>query len=193
MNEIEAQIRQLSLRPPEDTLDQRVLVELAMMDRSSPQFDQSLPRRGATVVTAVWATLACVAGLIVFGGNPELPSGSTKPGRSSSMTATAGVEAGSGGEGQGTRNRDQTIPSNAADEPWSRTSQNAEFELASARLLADEWEIQSGKVFPTALHLKDLRFFECRRCHVALSSPWHLSVPHDLTVTACADCHKTGS
>jgi hypothetical protein len=192
MNEIEAQIRQLSLRPPEDTLDQRVLSEFAMMERSSPQFDQSLPRRGAAVVTAVWATLACLAGLMVFGGNPNLSSGSAGPGTPSSMMSTAAAAEGSGAEEQGTRNLDQTVASSAAKVLRPRTSQNAEFDLASARLLADEWEMQSGKVFPTALHLKDLRFFECRRCHVALSSPWHQSVWNDLTVTACADCHKTG-
>lgn len=193
MNEIEDQIRQLSLRPPEDSLDRRIFEELAMMERLSPQFVESLPRRGAAVVTAVWATLACLAGLIVFGGNPNLNSGSTEPGTSSSMMDTARAEKGSGAAGQGSARPNQTVPFSSENGLDAPASQNAEFELASARLLATEWEMQSGKVFPTALHLKDLRFFECRRCHVALSSPWHQSVPGDLTVTACADCHKTGS
>lgn len=195
MNELERQIRELKLRPPGDTLDQRMLSllqgsgEYVMLESETDIQNSSgsvnaplatslratekiLTRRG--IFSATFASLgaALLFGIVIGNGLPSLwsVSGLLKSPKSS---PTATEQAGLSAQEQDSESPVRKamlpdLPTRVRDALQSQSSIGSQFvesNYLSAIMGAAIWERQNGEVFNVTTHVSDRRFDMCRDCH----------------------------
>ena len=176
MNDLEWQIRELTLTSPSEAMDQRVLSILQTQPMSCDI------RRGiATTVAWMVAAASLLIGIVIGRvlptsmKNPEVPIGviePTPPGRDRT-------------DRNRTSNNVQESPSRALESESSmpefpesiaassrgapagsdKESQIADPGSLSLRDAVLTWERQTGQIFNVATHVHDRRFNMCRECH----------------------------
>lgn len=194
MNELERQIRDLSLRQHGDSMDQRILSLFQSSGDSTPhthrhdeQATSSLmaagavkttlanettqSRRGILSATFAGLTTALLIGIVVGNAMPPLWSNSRSL-ISDNMPANADNAAVS-------ENQSETefplrnpmmpeVPAHVRDTLKSRTTIGSQFVESSYQAAitgAVLWERQNGEIFNVATHVSDRRFDMCRDCH----------------------------
>lgn len=195
MNELERQIRELSLRQPGDAMDDRLFSLLRSSGDNAPR-EQSSPkhvstgimdvctskavlanetaqtRRGIFPATFASLTTALLIGIAVGNAMPALWSdsrGSTAGRGSSDSVDSASVPPNE--VGSEVSSRHPMLPDlpahvrNALTNPSTTGSQFVESSYQSAVTGAVFWEQQNGEVFSVATHVSDRRFDMCRDCH----------------------------
>lgn len=190
MSELEQRIRALSLRTPDQSLDDRILAVLRQSDATQPtelsaaeksatpdnvDFSPALQanRRG-TVVTSGWivASVSMLIGTVVGNALPSISSLQVQ--RKTSMNtdqtseiAGAGHRESSDGtvEPRVSEKGDSTVTGNVRVGSGSVASQIVESIWISPTAAAVAWEQQTGQIFNVVNHVSDRRFDMCRECH----------------------------
>lgn len=184
MNDLETEIRQLSLRAPSDALDSRVFealqapasaidhVEEAPKSVSAGELSPPslLPTRKGVVVTSGWivACASMLTGILIgrlmpplvsYDGSQRLAAASTE---SSGSLMARDKNATESIFERTAPDEDATAP--VAEVP-SISSQIVESLWHSPAAAVAVWEQQTGQIFNVATHLTDRRFRLCRDCH----------------------------
>ena len=184
MNELETEIRRLSLRTPSDALDSRVLatlqapasalgrVEEAPKGASAGELSSTslLPNRKGVVVTSGWivACASMLTGILIgqlmpplvpYGGDQRLAAASSE----FSGNSFALDKNGSGSEFESTASDGNAVVPGIEDP--SIGSQIVESLRHSPAAAVAVWEQQTGQIFNVATHIGDRRFRLCRDCH----------------------------
>lgn len=194
MNDLERQIRDLSLRQPGDSMDQRILSLLQSSGDSTPhahrhdeQATSSLmaagavkstlanettqSRRGILSATFAGLTTALLIGIVVGNAMPPLWSNSRSL-ISDNMPANSDNAA-------VPENQSETefplrhpmipdVPAHVRDALKNQTTIGSQFVESSYQAAitgAVLWERQNGEIFNVATHVSDRRFDMCRDCH----------------------------
>jgi hypothetical protein len=183
MNDLEKEIRGLSLRTPGESLDARVIAALqvpaSVLDRAeelpkglstseSPPAIQSA--RKGVVVTSGWivACASMLTGIMIgrmmpplvpHNGAPGLTAVSVKVSGTSPGSDEIGLQSSSDGAAAGqnasiSRTKTSSISSQIMESVW----------LSPAAAVA-VWEQQTGQIFNVATHIGDQRFSLSRDCH----------------------------
>ncbi len=195
MNELERQIRELSLRQPGDSMDERVFPLLRSSSDNAPR-EQSHPEHASTsmmdsctsktflanettqtrrgIFSAMFAglTTALLIGIAVGNAMPSLwsDSRSSTAGLTSSASADNAIvpENEIGSEMPTRHPMLPDVPAHVREALKNRPgvgSQFVESSYQSAITGAAHWEQQNGEVFNVATHVSDRRFDMCRDCH----------------------------
>lgn len=190
MSELEQKIRALSLRTPDQSLDDRILAALRQSDMTDPteesavdksvtrdaaDFSQALHtyRRG-TVVTSGWivASVSMLIGTLVGNALPSFSSRqaqqetSVNPDQTAEIAGPPNGESASGSVDPGVSEmEDSTVTEYARSGSGSIASQIVESIWVSPTAAAVAWEQQTGQIFNVANHVNDRRFDMCRECH----------------------------
>ena len=194
MNELERQIRDLSLRQPGDSMDQRILSLLQSSGDSTPhthrQGDQvtsslmaagavkstlanetTQSRRGILSATFAGLTTALLIGIVVGNAMPPLWSNSRSL-ISDNMPANADnaivPENQSEAEFPSRHPMMPDVPAHVRDALKNRSTIGSQFVESSYQggiTGAVLWERQNGEIFNVATHVSDRRFDMCRDCH----------------------------
>ena len=190
MSELEQRIRALSLRTPDQSLDDRILAVLRQSDVTQPtelspaeksvtpdnvDFSPALQanRRG-TVVTSGWivASVSMLIGTIVGNALPSISSLQVQQNTSmntdqTSEIARAGHRESTNGpvEPRESAKGDSTVTGNVRVSSGSVASQIVESIWISPTAAAVAWEQQTGQIFNVVNHVSDRRFDMCRECH----------------------------
>lgn len=195
MNELEQQIRELKLRPPGDTLDQRMLSLLhgsgeyvmleseANIQNASGSVNAPLaisPRaikrsfRGRGTFSAIFASLgiALLFGIVIGNGLPSLWSVSgllisqkSSPAATEQATLSAQDQ---DSESPVRHPMRPDLPTRVRDALQSQSSVGSQFvesNYLSAIMGAAIWERQNREIFNVTTHVNDRRFDMCRDCH----------------------------
>jgi hypothetical protein len=190
MNELEQKIRALSLRTPDQSLDDRILAVLLQSDGTQPtelspaeksltpdnvDFSPTLhANRRGTVVTSGWivASVSMLIGTVVGSALPSISSLQAQRNKSVNPDQTAEI-AGAGHrestnesvEPRTSEHGDSTVTGNVRVSSGSVASQIVESIWISPTAAAVAWEQQTGQIFNVANHVNDRRFDMCRECH----------------------------
>lgn len=190
MSELEQKIRALSLRGPDQSLDDRILAVLQQSNVTEPteqsavdksettdaaDFSQALQtnRRG-TVVTSGWivASVSMLIGTVVGNALPSFSSqqlnreASISPDQTVEIAGTPNRESAIGPVDPSVSERgDSTSTEYARSGSGSVASQIVESIWISPTAAAVAWEQQTGQIFNVANHVNDRRFDMCRECH----------------------------
>ena len=190
MSELEQRIRALSLRTPDQSLDDRILAVLRQSDATQPtelsaaeksatpdnvDFSPALQanRRG-TVVTSGWivASVSMLIGTVVGNALPSISSLQVQ--RNTSMNTDQTSEIAGAGHRESTNGPvepqvpekgDSTVTGNVRVGSGSVASQIVESIWISPTAAAVAWEQQTGQIFNVVNHVSDRRFDMCRECH----------------------------
>jgi hypothetical protein len=190
MSELEQKIRALSLRTPDQSLDDRILAALRQSDMTDPtgqsavdksvtrdaaDFSQALhTNRRGTVVTSGWivASVSMLIGTVVGNALPSLSSqqlqrqASMNPDQTAKIVGSANRESASGSADPPVSKRgDSIVTEYARSGSGSVASQIVESIWISPTAAAVAWEQQTGQIFNVANHVNDRRFDMCRECH----------------------------
>lgn len=183
MSDLEAQIRNLALRAPGESLDERIFSTLqsgtsaesdaeqlrAVSTRPDNSARQLRTGRHGIVMTSGWvvASVSMIIGLIV--GN-LLPSfGSLSGG--DALTASPGSPQSGTFEDDGQDGFNESNPSvenqnvGLHGPDTAVGSQIVESNWLSPAAAAVVWEQQTGQIFSVVNHIRDRRFNVCRDCH----------------------------
>ena len=187
MNEIEQRIRELTLREPDDTLDQRVLSSLHgstaatnLLPVNSPPKNESIRMRRGILSGAVSGLVAALLIGIAIGN--VLPSIWSRFGGSSANRSAAfpedktvlsapNVDSGDSAGDEEFPDRHPMTPElsqhlrDALQNRPTVGSQFVESVYLSAIAGASRWERQNGEKFNVSTHVSDRRFDMCRDCH----------------------------
>ncbi len=188
MNDLEKQIRNLTLQAPGKTLDERVLSVLEIARPCSAEklqatsgengmvasVDhmmrplQSNHRTGATTPAWIVASVSILIGAMVGNVMPLLSSarnggtGSTI----SNLISTEFEENADGLPAMAEGGRDNLVPEMSASAARAGVgSQIVESIWISPMAAAVVWEQQTGQIFSVGGHVNDRRFDRCRNCH----------------------------
>ena len=190
MSELEQRIRALSLRTPDQSLDDRILAVLRQADVTPPtelspaeksatsdnvDFSPALhANRRGTVVTTGWivASVSMLIGAVVGNALPSISSLQAQRNTSINTDQTSEI-AGAGhrestdgsSEPQVYEQGDSTVTGNARGGSGSVASQIVESIWISPTAAAVAWEQQTGQIFNVVNHVSDRRFDMCRECH----------------------------
>lgn len=190
MSELEKRIQALSLRAPQNSLDERILATLGQNDalpsaESSRQekavaseaagFSPAVPsnRRGS-VVTSGWivASVSMLIGTIVGNSLPSFNAFDVKQAASLNANKMPGkatsarLELPNGSPLVAEPGQSNGIAEgNFVDSSRSVASQIVESIWISPAAAAVAWEQQSGQIFNVVNHVNDRRFDMCRDCH----------------------------
>lgn len=190
MSELEQKIRDLSLRAPDQSLDDRILATLQeptgtesvqqsaigkSVSRDDADFSPALhSNRRGVVVTSGWlvASVSMLIGAVV--GN-ILPSFSSLQSRQdTAMSQDRAVRFADSGSKIKTNGSvellasaqgNSTAAGSARVGSGSIASQIVESIWISPTAAAVAWEQQTGQIFNVANHVNDRRFDMCRECH----------------------------
>ena len=187
MNELEKRIRELTLREPGDTLDQRVLsclqgsVDIAVReaDRASHAAEVNAPtriRRGINSGTISGLVAALLIGMAIGNGLPSFWSrfGRSQADRSSAIPADGTVLSAhdedpvADSDFPDHHRMTPDLSQHLRDALQNRStvgSQFVESSYLSAIAGASLWERQNGEKFSVSMHVSDRRFDMCRDCH----------------------------
>jgi hypothetical protein len=183
MSPLESRIRNLSLRPPGESLDARITA----MFSSTEEPSQTSPAAGSlqemdaaahsrlsqSSKTSAWtgsrwlpACASLLIGTVVGRWLPFSKFDQQSGNRMASSAVTAGEQTQSG---QDTVTNDQasgTVPvAFQGRERSSESSQIVESFWMSPTAAAVAWEQQTGQIFNVVNHVNDRRFDMCRDCH----------------------------
>ena len=190
MSELEQRIRALSLRTPDQSLDDRILAVLRQSDATQPtelsaaeksatpdnvDFSPALQanRRG-TVVTSGWivASVSMLIGTVVGNALPSISSLQAQritpmnPDQSSEIAEAGHRESTNGSvEPRVSEQGNSTVTGNVRVGSGSVASQIVESIWISPTAAAVAWEQQTGQIFNVVNHVSDRRFDMCRECH----------------------------
>ncbi len=190
MSELEQKIRALSLRTPDQSLDDRILSTMRQSDVTEPtvqsaeeksatrddaDFSPALHtnRRGA-VVTSGWivASVSMLIGTVVGNALPSISSRQAQrdtlmnPDQSARIAGSVNWDLANGSvEPQVSEHDDSSVTGNARVESGSIASQIVESIWISPTAAAVAWEQQTGQIFNVVNHVNDRRFDMCRECH----------------------------
>ena len=190
MSELEQRIRALSLRTPDQSLDDRILAVLRQSDATQPtelsaaeksatpdnvDFSPALQanRRG-TVVTSGWivASVSMLIGTVVGNALPSISSLQVQQNTSMNTDQTSEIaraehrESTNGSvEPRVSDKGDSTVTGNVRPGSGSVASQIVESIWISPTAAAVAWEQQTGQIFNVVNHVSDRRFDMCRECH----------------------------
>lgn len=190
MSELEQRIRALSLRTPDQSLDDRILSTLRQPDVAEPtelspaeksviadkdEFSPALhTNRRGTVVTSGWivASVSMMIGTVIGNAMPSLSSLHAKrdmpmnPDQTARIAGTAYWESANGSEERRVSEPDNSIViENVKSRSGAVASQIVESIWISPTAAAVAWEQQTGQIFNVANHVNDRRFDMCRECH----------------------------
>ena len=190
MSELEQKIRALSLRTPDQSLDDRILAALRQSDMTDPteesavdksvtrdaaDFSQALhTHRRGTVVTSGWivASVSMLIGTLVGNALPSFSSRqaqqetSINPDQTAEIAGPPNGESASGSVDPGVSEmEDSTVTEYARSGSGSIASQIVESIWVSPTAAAVAWEQQTGQIFNVVNHVSDRRFDMCRECH----------------------------
>ena len=187
MNELEKQIRELTLREPGDTLDQRVLsclqgsVDIAVReaDRTPHAAEVNAPtriRRGMISGKISGLVAALLIGMAIGNGLPSFWSrfGRSQADRSSAIPADGTVLSAhdedpvADSDFPDHHRMTPDLSQHLRDALQNRStvgSQFVESSYLSAIAGASLWERQNGEKFSVSMHVSDRRFDMCRDCH----------------------------
>jgi hypothetical protein len=195
MNELERQIRDLSLRSPSSSMDERVFSLLQRSSENIPQAESqsqhaspcmmescttktslangpSQTRRGVFSATFAGLSTALLIGIALGNMMPSLWSDSrNSTADNDSSVSTGNVVVSENQVDPEMRTRDPItsgLPAQVRDalkNPSTIGSQFVESSYQSAVTGAVLWEQQNGEVFSVATHVSDRRFDMCRDCH----------------------------
>ena len=190
MSELEQRIRALSLRTPDQSLDDRILAALRQSDVTQPRelspaeksvtpdnvdFSPALhANRRGTVVTSGWivAAVSMLIGAVVGNALPSISSLQTQ--RNTSINTNQTSEIAGVGHRESTdgtveprvsEEGNSTVTGNVRVSPGSVASQIVESIWVSPTAAAVAWEQQTGQIFNVVNHVSDRRFDMCRECH----------------------------
>lgn len=190
MSKLEQRIRALSLRAPDQSLDDRILSALRQPDAAEPtelsraeksvtadkdEFSPALhTNRRGTVVTSGWivASVSMMIGTVIGNAMPSLSSLHANrdipinPDQTARIAGTAYWESASGSEERRVSEPDNSIATeNTQSRSGAVASQIVESIWISPTAAAVAWEQQTGQIFNVANHVNDRRFDMCRDCH----------------------------
>jgi hypothetical protein len=190
MSELEQKIRALSLRTPDQSLDDRILAVLRQSDvtdpTEQPAADKSVRRdaadfsptlhtnRRGTVVTSGWivASVSMLIGTVVGNALPSFSSQQAQREASMSPDQTAEIAVSPNGESASgpadprvSKRGNSTSTEYVGSGSGSVASQIVESIWISPTAAAVAWEQQTGQIFNVANHVNDRRFDMCRECH----------------------------
>ena len=192
MNELEQRIRELTLREPGDTLDQRVLsclhgsvdVGARESDRAAHAAELNAPpknaptriRRGIISGTISGLVAALLIGMAIGNGLPSFWSrfGRSPADQTSAIRADGTVlsahdeDAAEDSEFPDRRRMKPELSQHLRDALQHRTTAGSQFVESvylSAIAGASRWERQNGEKFNVTTHVSDRRFDMCRDCH----------------------------
>lgn len=187
MNEIEQRIRELTLREPDDTLDQRVLSSLHASTAATnvlpvnalPTNESIRMRRGILSGTLSGLAAALLIGIAIGNVLPSIWSrlGGSSANRSAAFpedrTVRSAPDVDSGDPGKDEEFPDHhpmtpELSQHLRDALQNRSavgSQFVESVYLSAIDGASRWERQNGEKFNVTTHVGDRRFDMCRDCH----------------------------
>jgi hypothetical protein len=190
MSELEQKIRALSLRTPNQSLDDRILAALQQSDATEPT-EQSVVEKSVTidaadfspalhtnrrgmVVTSGWivASVSMLIGAVVGNTLPSLSSLQSKRNTSMSLDQMSNIPesehrdlANGSVEPRVPVQGNSTVTANARVDSGSIASQIVESIWISPTAAAVAWEQQTGQIFNVVNHVSDRRFDMCRECH----------------------------
>ncbi len=192
MSELEKRVRELTLREPGDTLDQRVLscfqssgnvaARESVFGRHEAEVNAPLKnaltriRRRVISGTISGFVAALLVGMAIGNGLPSVWSrfGHSPAGRSSSIPADGTVvstydeDASADSEFSHRHRMTPDLSQHLRDELQKRKSAGSQFvesHYLSAIAGASLWERQNGEKFDVTTHVSDRRFDMCRDCH----------------------------
>lgn len=191
MSELEQKIRALSLRTPDQSLDDQILAVLRQPDVTAPLTEQSAvdrsvthdtadfsptlhTNRRGTVVTSGWivASVSMLIGTIVGNALPSFSSQQAQretpmsPDHTAEIAGSPNRESASGSvDPRVSETEDSTVTEYARSGSGSVASQIVESIWISPTAAAVAWEQQTGQIFNVANHVNDRRFDMCRECH----------------------------
>ena len=190
MSELEQKIRALSLRTPDQSLDDRILAALRQSNMTDPTKQSAVDRpmthdaadfsptlhtnRRGTVVTSGWivASVSMLIGTVVGNALPSFSSkqsqreASMSPDQTTEIAGSPNRESASGPVDPPVSERaDSTSTEYARSGSGSVASQIVESIWISPTAAAVAWEQQTGQIFNVANHVNDRRFDMCRECH----------------------------
>lgn len=190
MSEVEQKIRALSLRTPNQSLDDRILAALQQSDVTEPT-EQSVVEKSATsadddfspalhtnrrgtVITSGWivASVSMLIGAIVGNALPSISSLQAQrdtprnPDQTTRIVEAAHRDLANGSlEPRVSEQGNSTVTGNSRVGSGSIASQIVESIWISPTAAAVAWEQQTGQIFNVVNHVSDRRFDMCRECH----------------------------
>jgi hypothetical protein len=190
MSELEQKIRALSLRTPNQSLDDRILAALRQSDVTDPTEQSAVDKsvrhdaadfsptlhtnRRGTVVTSGWivASVSMLIGTVVGNALPSFSSQQAhrdtpwNPDQTAKIAGSPNGKSASGSADPPVSKRgDSTVTEYARSDSGSVASQIVESIWISPTAAAVAWEQQTGQIFNVANHVNDRRFDMCRECH----------------------------